>query len=543
MAQASLIASKNVKFNISESEVPKNNHLARLDFEVDKYPHLVEATAFLKQSYLAYALNVDPKPSKTLLQQFWFTTDEATITNKKGDMVPAISFTTELGSGMITAYGLRKALRLPEKTKAGFDALLTEAELIQFLDDMEYCWDNKPRSTIPQQAPDKDSKGKHAISTELHLLTRHSKHDNRWQAFDYAGAIFDDLKSKIEKTERDPKIPYVRFICAYLHFLYSTTYPTTPDGTFSKVGQRSLEIKPIANEVTLLTLHTRLSLHSLLSAVTQGVPSPANPVATTSHKRPSASLHGPSKKAKKTKEIATTGSMPEVVSQQTTLDAFVGISSTTSATTISSVPAMTIAVTTTVTPPITSVLQQPYKFSPLGPDNQMFEESMHFYNMFENSGPTLAIVDAHVNTLAEKVESLTTSVNESTSAVNLVGAELKKLTDASSSKDDSSQLTNVQGDIVKIKDDLGGTHQQVQLLLDLYDNLQHDVRDLAKKVDTCTSMLQQVLVKLSAPAPTPTPSFTENDCTSLNVAVEFIHQATSDIPVIEGRLERLEAEV
>ncbi|KAI3729843.1 hypothetical protein L6452_18514 [Arctium lappa] len=146
-----LIATKNVKFNISESEIPMNNHLARLDFEADKYPYLMEVVAFLKQSCLAYALNVDPKPSKTLLQQFWFTADEATITNKKGDVVPAISFTIELGSGMLTAYGLRKALRLPEKTKAGFDALSTDAELIQFLDDMEYCWDNKPRSTIPNK--------------------------------------------------------------------------------------------------------------------------------------------------------------------------------------------------------------------------------------------------------------------------------------------------------------------------------------------------------------------------------------------------------
>ncbi|KAI3718383.1 hypothetical protein L6452_19252 [Arctium lappa] len=148
MAQASLIASKNVKFAITESEVPKNNHLARLDFEADKYPHLVDAAAFLKQSCLAYALNVDPKPSKILLQQFWFTSDDTTITNKKAEVVPAISFTTELGSGMLTAYGLRKALRLPGKTKVGFDALPTDVELIQFLDDMEYCWDNKPHSTI-----------------------------------------------------------------------------------------------------------------------------------------------------------------------------------------------------------------------------------------------------------------------------------------------------------------------------------------------------------------------------------------------------------
>ncbi|KAI3718386.1 hypothetical protein L6452_19255 [Arctium lappa] len=103
-------------------------------------------------------------------------------------------------------------------------------------------------------------------------------------------------------------------------------------------------------------------------------------------------------------------------------------------------------------------------------------------------------------------------------------------------------MTDVQEDIVKIKEDLPRTHQQVQLLQGLYGNLNNDVQDLTKKVDSCTSMLQQVLIKLKEPAPTPPPSFTENDRTSLIIAVEFIHQATSDIPVIEGRLERLEAE-
>ncbi|KAI3664835.1 hypothetical protein L6452_43444 [Arctium lappa] len=87
MAQSTLVASKNVKFAITDSEIPKNNHLGRLDFDEIKYPHLVDAAKFLKQSCIAHALNVDPKPSKTLLQQFWFTTEDSTITNKKGEQV------------------------------------------------------------------------------------------------------------------------------------------------------------------------------------------------------------------------------------------------------------------------------------------------------------------------------------------------------------------------------------------------------------------------------------------------------------------------
>ncbi|KAI3672982.1 hypothetical protein L6452_39087 [Arctium lappa] len=149
--------------------------------------------------------------------------------------------------------------------------------------------------------------------------------------FDYDGAIFDDLKSKIEKTERDPKIPYVRFICAYLHFLYADKYPTTHDGSFSKVGQRSLEIESVTNEASLSTLRTRLSLHSSSSAATQRVPSPAIPAATIALKQPSTTLP----------------------------DAFVGISSMSSAATSTTVSVMTIVDIVSVTTPISSVLQQP----------------------------------------------------------------------------------------------------------------------------------------------------------------------------------------
>ncbi|KAI3677688.1 hypothetical protein L6452_36954 [Arctium lappa] len=101
MDQATLVASKNVKFSLTESEVPKNNHLARLEFDAEKYPHLVDAAAFLKQSCIAYALF--------------------------------------------------KSLRFPAKTNVGFDSLPTDTKLIMFLDDMEYSWENKPRSKIPNK--------------------------------------------------------------------------------------------------------------------------------------------------------------------------------------------------------------------------------------------------------------------------------------------------------------------------------------------------------------------------------------------------------
>ncbi|KAI3729473.1 hypothetical protein L6452_18133 [Arctium lappa] len=270
--------------------------------------------------------------------------------------------------------------------------------------------------------------------------------------FDFATTIFDDLRSMIEKTERDPKIPYVRFICAYLKFLYANAYPTTVDGSFAKVGRRSLEVKPLANEVSISTLRSRLSLHaSSTSAATQEVLSSANHAATTGFKRPSASSFGPSKKAKVTKEKPATSSRPEEVSRQTSLDDFVVLFSTSAAIT-STVPATSVAVTTTVTQPKISVHQS---------------------------------------------------------------IELK-----------ASQLSALQAEIVKVKEDT-----------------QRQFDTLSTKVDACIALLQQVLTKLNAPAPTHSPSFTSDDLTQLNIAVEFIHRDTSDFLVIEGRLDSLEAEV
>ncbi|KAI3748061.1 hypothetical protein L6452_10894 [Arctium lappa] len=545
MTQSALIASKNVKFAITDSELPKNNHLARLEFDGVKYPHLVEAATFLRQSCIAYAITVDPAPSKALLQQFWFTAEETSLTNKKGEQVPAISFSTQLGSGMMTALGLRKALRFPDKSRNGFDALPTDAELIQFLDAMEYAWEPKPRTTIPNKKLTLVKKA--LMPSQLNYVFSHiiqcmsGKSGSLDQAskiqvqmaysviagkkFDYATAIFDDLKSKIEKTERDPKIPYVRFICAYLKFLYPTTYPTNSDASFPKVGQRSLEVKTLPNEVSISQLRSRLSLlTSSSSAATQKVPSSAIPAATPS-KRPSTGSLGPSKKAKVTKEKATSSSIPKDVSLQTSLDDFVGLSSTSSAPTTSTVPAISVAVTTTVTkpavttpiptssipissPPISLVSTTP-QLGPIGPGHHSFEESLQFYKMFDNSGnpitlytspnspykpgsekltylsgPSLATVDTNVNSLSSKVDSLSASLNNTTSAVQTAGDALKTLTATCASKADLSHIATLQAAIVKVREE---SKQQ-------YD-------DLSAKIDACTTTLQQVLDKLNAPAP------------------------------------------
>ncbi|KAI3692615.1 hypothetical protein L6452_32435 [Arctium lappa] len=348
--------------------------------------------------------------------------------------------------------------------------------------------------------------------------------------FDYATAIFDDLKSNIEKTERDPKVPYVRFICAYLKFLYPTTYPTNSDASFLKVGQRSLEVKTLPNEVSISELRSRLSLlHSSSSAATQEVPSSAIPAATPS-KRPSTGSLGPSKKSKMTKEKATSSSIPKDVSLQTSLDAFVGLSSTSSAPTTSTVPAISVAVTTTVTqlevttpiptssipissPPISLVSNPPSiptpQFGPIGPEHHSFEESMQFYKMFDNSGnpitlyttltspykpvsqqltyisgPSLATVDTNVNSLSTKVDSLSASLNNNTSAVQIAGDALKTLTATCASKADLSQIATLQEAIVKVREE---SKQQ-------YD-------DLSAKIDSCTTTLQQVIDKLNELAP------------------------------------------
>ncbi|KAI3681724.1 hypothetical protein L6452_36528 [Arctium lappa] len=177
MAQSSIVASKHVRFAITEVEITKCNHLGRLDFKADKYPHLVEAAEFLKQSCIAYAITVDPKPSKTLLQQFWFTADATELTNKKGERVPAISFSTDLGPGSMTALNLRKSLRFPDKPKSGFDALPTDAELISFLDAMGYCWEKEIEIFYSQQKAHQDSQSSDAFTTELHLLAHNSVHE------------------------------------------------------------------------------------------------------------------------------------------------------------------------------------------------------------------------------------------------------------------------------------------------------------------------------------------------------------------------------
>ncbi|KAI3684727.1 hypothetical protein L6452_33952 [Arctium lappa] len=508
MAQSSIVASKHVRFAITEIEITKCNHLGRLEFKADKYPHLVEAAEFLKQSCIAYAITVDPKPSKTLLQQFWFTADATELTNKKGERVPAISFSTDLGPGSMTALSLRKSLRFPDKPKSGFDALPTDAELISFLDAMGYCWENKPRSSIPNKKLTKILKAQ--MPSQLNFIFPHiiqcmsGKSGSLDQAsktqlqmaysviagqnFDYATTIFEDLRSRLEKPERDPKISYVCFICTYIKFLYPNTYPTKDDGTFARVGQRSLEVKPLTNEVSISLLHSRLSLHSSsFSATTQTVPSSAIPVATTTSKRPSASPIGPSKKAKKTKESTPSSTIPEGASQQDTLDAFVGLSSTTPAVTQPAVSAISIAVTSSVTPPTISfaeinpnptsipktlpfsshLVSKPATSSlPIGPEHQTFEESMQFYKMFDTSGtpiilntsfptspnkpvseltlfsgPSFASVDTHVNSLGEKVDALTNTINDTTSAVNQAGEELKRLTATCSSKAENSQLS------------------------------------------------------------------------------------------------------
>ncbi|KAI3757560.1 hypothetical protein L6452_05101 [Arctium lappa] len=601
MAQSSIVASKHVRFAITEVEITKCNHLGRLDFKADKYPHLVEAAEFLKQSCIAYAITVDPKPSKTLLQQFWFTADATELTNKKGERVPAISFSTDLGPGSMTALSLRKSLRFPDKPKSGFDALPTDAELISFLDAMDYCWENKPRSSIPNKKLTKILKAQ--MPSQLNFIFSHiiqcmsGKSGSLDQAsktqlqmaysvidgqnFDYATAIFEDLRSRLEKPERDPKISYVRFICTYIKFLYPNTYPTKDDGTFARIGQRSLEVNPLANEVSISLLRSRLSLHSSsFSATTQTVPSSAIPVATTTSKRPSAGPIGPSKKAKKTKESTPSSTIPEGASQQAPLDAFVGLSSTNPEVTQPAVSAISITVTSSVTPltisfaeinpnptsiPINllspSLVSEPATSLHIGHEHQTFEESLQFYKMFDTSGkpiilntsfptspnkpiselisfsgPSLASVDTHVNSLGEKVDALTNTINNTTSTVNQAGEELKRLTATCSSKAENSKLSAVEEQVVQLR-------ESSQLFQGRFESLTTEVRDLSSKVDLCTSLLQQLLQKVSETAPALPPSFTEDDRTNLNIVVEFIHDATCDIPAVEERVMRLEADV
>ncbi|KAI3707291.1 hypothetical protein L6452_25681 [Arctium lappa] len=212
-SQTTLIKSKNVKFEITASQLTPTNYLTLVEFPKKKpSPHLQYAVDFLKASPLAYAFFVAPPPSKVLLQQFWFTTKKSHILSKQGN---------------------------PITTKEGFEALPTDEGLIRFLDLMEYEWDLKTRTTVPYKRLTKSFKAK--MSSELNYVFSHIiqcmsgkmgllDQSNKVQLqmgfsviagrnIDFVALIFDDLMSKVEKTEREIKIPYVRFISGLLKFV------------------------------------------------------------------------------------------------------------------------------------------------------------------------------------------------------------------------------------------------------------------------------------------------------------------------------------
>ncbi|KAI3693060.1 hypothetical protein L6452_32888 [Arctium lappa] len=379
------------------------------------------------------------------------------------------------------------------------------------------------------------------------------------------------------KSERDTKIPYVRFISAILHFFLGKKYPTEGDCNFSKVGPRVLEVKCAENEVSIQTLRLRLSSTSSTSVVTPMVHSSAIPTTTTTLKRQSSALPGPSKKANKTKESTPSLKEPEVVSQQTTLDDFVAHSSTSATTT--TVPVTSIPDTTPVinpTPPVSQIAEPTSVAANTGPvvvqtsqPFSQFEGDLNFFNMFNTSGkpktiytsptsinkpehhfsqiltsfsgPNLGTVDAHVNKLDEKVDSLAASLNTNTIAINQAGEELKTLSSATATKANASHLSSLQDEVNQLKDNMARNTNQLQFLTGHVDHLTGEVRSLSEKMETANQLPSQLLTKINEPAPAPTSSFTENARVSLNIAVELTHQATSAIPELEDLVDKLEA--
>ncbi|KAI3678085.1 hypothetical protein L6452_37364 [Arctium lappa] len=402
---------------------------------------------------------------------------------------------------------------------------------------MGYQWDFKPRTTIPDKKLMKIQKAQmpfelnyiltHIIQTmsgKVGSLDQASKVQVQMgysvivgRHFDYVGAIFEDLLSKIEKAERDIKIPYVRFISVILHYFLGDKYPKESDCSFSKVGPRILEVMPAKNEM---------------------VSSSATPATTTFLKRKLLAISGTSKKARKVMEQPPLANIHEVVSQQTTLDGFVARSSTTATT-------RTVSVTMAAeTPPVTSQISsvtqpQPEVISiitnasssipttspsislvsnlpplqrpilqtanvgpgglPFGglPQTSLsfpsFEGYLAFYNMFDTSGLTLGTVDTSLTKHGEKVEAFATSINTNTTAVNNAGEELKCLSTTISSK-----LKHLNSTLSKLS----------------------KVKILGGEVDDSNRLLTQILSKMNAPTPVPTPSFTDDDRMSLNITVD-----------------------
>ncbi|KAI3666945.1 hypothetical protein L6452_41986 [Arctium lappa] len=187
-SQTTLIKLKNVKFDIAASQLTPNNYLALVDFSNKKpSPHLQYADDFLKDSSIAYALKVAPPASRTLLQLFWYTAEKIQVTTR-------------------------------------------------FLDLMGYQWDFKPRTNNLDKKLTKILKEK--MPSELNYILTHiiqcltGKMGSLDQAskvqlqmgfsvvagrhIDYATNIFEDLLSKVEKAERELKIPYVRSLTSSL---------------------------------------------------------------------------------------------------------------------------------------------------------------------------------------------------------------------------------------------------------------------------------------------------------------------------------------
>ncbi|KAI3707290.1 hypothetical protein L6452_25680 [Arctium lappa] len=144
------------------------------------------------------------------------------------------------------------------------------------------------------------------------------------------------------------------------------------------------------------------------------IPLSAIPAATTTPKHKYSALHGSSKRTKKNTEPTSQPLSTGFVSKQTTLDDFMGRSSTTEAQAVS-VPLVTESI----------LVSTPY--------SQCLQALL-----------SLAIVDASLSKVTKKVESLSTTISSNTLAVNTAGEELKKLPSSISSKSEVSQLSALQ---------------------------------------------------------------------------------------------------
>src|SRR5581483_3764554 len=244
-----------------------NNLLGLFDLTKGK-EYLQPARDFMLNCPLKKAFTINPKPDKRLLLQLWSTAAVVREQNAKGTWQEMIKF--QINDEILT-FGIatiRNILEIVGKKK--YPSAPSKEEILNFLDSIGYRWPEKDGIVLKNPSTVKKS-GLNATfyyiwntfglcltgktgSTEQFPTTIQqmvfSAIKNR--RFDYVGAIWEDMLSKVKDSKRTPNIPFIRFFSAVLELHMKQNYPT--DGTFNNyaISLKLLDqVQPTPEDVPL----------------------------------------------------------------------------------------------------------------------------------------------------------------------------------------------------------------------------------------------------------------------------------------------------